>query len=1080
MSKKTSIVSLLLCVCVSFGVLMGFSACSNSEETREVAQMMGEAIEKIEAVNEMVLFSEEGSEEVSEDVAPATTHFSKNKVAFASQSTVTLPSDAAFRKMHAWEAVSRQIQVKYPYVSIDYLLQTAVDGKKHKKKFEVDKVFYGPARKTINEDLNALFEDPSIPDPMLAIDVQKEEDGFSFEVDWDWRNDYLQANYPMQNLVVMCNGKVEYFKNEKKIKRILMNWYLEHGCRDFMTSIMDFEKNEFYYIEAYNRYSSSTESTVDNFNDGTLTTDKLIAYNYEGLIAIKSNISDDPKEINLQAYAYWDSDTSSVSNSTYVVGEDYYGFCEVYEEAYNAIRSTGFKCRDASNPLSTKSGTKIDYMDYAMTYALNRSSIVTIGNEVQFLYLTEKELLKTFQELSKQVDGDEKLLAVIDGAKNSLDNLNGPYVGDLGTYNGKQYAIEYAFLGGYSHATFNYKCAKFHYVLTDGETSISFSYKKKKPVIEEVASYKGLEFETINDESCMARCVDKTMEEVTIPQTYWGLPVTRIEGFNDCKNLKKVTILGQLEYLGYDAFANCSSLEEIVLPESLKTIRDNAFYDCTSLKTIVLPDNVTSISGFAFYRCSSLTSVTLGANVTAIGWNAFEGCSNLKSVTIGENVQSIGLNAFYGCEKLYEVINHSQYITVEIGSYDHGYVAWYAIKAVNPGEEDIPFVYGDENGLLTITYGEEKILYAVETENRFVEVPEGVTTIDTRAFLNKQQLRSVTFPSTLKTVPYDCFSGCYNLLEVLNKSETLVLTDAMIGISDVEISNYSEGDDCTSKIKEENGLLCLGDTLVYCEPKEELNIPIWVTKSREDAFWDCKSVTVSVQCAAELYLGRDWEKLEKVTITGGTKIIPEGEEGSFRDCASLKEIVISETVEEIGSYAFFGCSSLEKVDLGKVKFIAYGAFGYCSSLKEIVIPETIEKIASHAFYDCVVLEKVHIQGAENLCIEENVFSGCRALKQIVIPASVQELSREAFDNCGDVKGLSIIITNAPDEYKDITVEPREKVVYYDGTEADWGRYAYCNLYCAFLQGNKVYFLSEERQDESDKYWHIQDGKIVIW
>ena len=102
------------------------------------------------------------------------------------------------------------------------------------------------------------------------------------------------------------------------------------------------------------------------------------------------------------------------------------------------------------------------------------------------------------------------------------------------------------------------------------------------------------------------------------------------------------------------------------------------------------------------------------------------------------------------------------------------------------------------------------------------------------------------------------------------------------------------------------------------------------------------------------------------------------------------------------------------------------------------------------------------------------------IKQIVIPASVQELSREAFDNCGDVKGLSIIITNSPDVYKDITVEPREKVVYYDGTEEDWGRYAYCNLYCAFLQGNKVYFLSEERQDESDKYWHIQDGKIVIW
>ena len=46
MKRRTKIVSVLLTACISFGMLFGFSACSNDEDTRAVALMMDEAVEK--------------------------------------------------------------------------------------------------------------------------------------------------------------------------------------------------------------------------------------------------------------------------------------------------------------------------------------------------------------------------------------------------------------------------------------------------------------------------------------------------------------------------------------------------------------------------------------------------------------------------------------------------------------------------------------------------------------------------------------------------------------------------------------------------------------------------------------------------------------------------------------------------------------------------------------------------------------------------------------------------------------------------------------------------------------------------
>ena len=85
------------------------------------------------------------------------------------------------------------------------------------------------------------------------------------------------------------------------------------------------------------------------------------------------------------------------------------------------------------------------------------------------------------------------------------------------------------------------------------------------------------------------------------------------------------------------AFQDCSQLKHITLPESITSISEFAFDGCISLESIELPKTVESIGYLAFYNCSKLRSFFLPANVGSIEGALFFGCANLVSVVVDEN-----------------------------------------------------------------------------------------------------------------------------------------------------------------------------------------------------------------------------------------------------------------------------------------------------------------------------------------------------------------------------------------------------------------------------------------------------------
>lgn len=80
------------------------------------------------------------------------------------------------------------------------------------------------------------------------------------------------------------------------------------------------------------------------------------------------------------------------------------------------------------------------------------------------------------------------------------------------------------------------------------------------------------------------------------------------------------------------AFENCSNLKNITIPNTVMSIGESAFYHCSSLTDIIIPEGVSGIGDYTFSGCLSLTSITIPKSVTSVGDLAFNGCRNLKKV----------------------------------------------------------------------------------------------------------------------------------------------------------------------------------------------------------------------------------------------------------------------------------------------------------------------------------------------------------------------------------------------------------------------------------------------------------------
>ena len=130
--------------------------------------------------------------------------------------------------------------------------------------------------------------------------------------------------------------------------------------------------------------------------------------------------------------------------------------------------------------------------------------------------------------------------------------------------------------------------------------------------------------------------------------------------------------------------------------------------------------------------------------------------------------------------------------------------------------------------------------------------------------------------------------------------------------------------------------------------------------------------------------------------------IPEGVTSidgyAFQDCSQLSSVKIPESVTTIKNSAFSDCKSLTGIELPKsLTSIETCAFYGCTKLAAIEIPEGVTSIGADAFHGCSNLTEIKIpEGVTS--IGADAFNSCKALADIEIPEGVTSIGPGAFDD----------------------------------------------------------------------------------
>ena len=194
-----------------------------------------------------------------------------------------------------------------------------------------------------------------------------------------------------------------------------------------------------------------------------------------------------------------------------------------------------------------------------------------------------------------------------------------------------------------------------------------------------------------------------------------------------------------------------------------------------------------------------------------------------------------------------------------------------------------------------------------------VSIPDGVTTIESMAFRGCGNLKSVELPKSVETIEGCAFMDCESL--------TAINLDCVLNLW---ISAFRN---------------CL--SLKYAKLSDS------ITRIKGPFFADCKHLV-------ELILPRNLTVIKGLVnkrITGGyIKETHYDRYGILWGCNSIKQVVLPNTLTEIGPFAFYDSPSLESLYIpNSVTKIGKGAFDKCPSLSTINIPDSVQILGEHRY-----------------------------------------------------------------------------------------------------------------------------------
>ncbi len=548
--------------------------------------------------------------------------------------------------------------------------------------------------------------------------------------------------------------------------------------------------------------------------------------------------------------------------------------------------------------------------------------------------------------------------------------------------------------------------------------------------------------------------------------------------FSNCSGLTSVTIPNSVTNIDNRAFYRCQGLTSVTIGNSVTTIGSSAFENCTSLTSITIPCSVTSIGSYTFEYCSNLANVEFeeGSQLTTLKNGVFSYCPNLLCIELPASITSAGFNCF-GWEETIEdeegyyytqlttntivlysgsanLNDSSYYYGNGIGSlgakqiykyYDENYaysdsahtkIVYCRPSCTNPVIPDsVLVVYGAdvfcdsayyrdesnwENGVL---YFSGYLVKAKENITGSYAVKPGTRGILRNAFENCTGLTGITISNSVTFISYAAFYGCTGL-------ESITIPASVTNIGS---SVFSRCTGLTDIIVPDSVTSIGSSAFSGCSNLTSVTIGNSVTSIGSSAFSGCINLTEinfnaananDLTSSSNVFYNAGTSG-EGITVTFGNTVqtIPANlfnvSSSAYRP--NIKTVTIGNSVATIGSYAFFGCNSLSRVEISDLEAwcnigfengtsnpICYAHHLYLnnSEITDLIIPDTVTGICNYAFYNCTGLTSITIPVSVT-SIGSYAFNNCNGLVDVTIPAYVTTIGDYAFYECTGLTDITV-------------------------------------------------------------------------
>ena len=477
--------------------------------------------------------------------------------------------------------------------------------------------------------------------------------------------------------------------------------------------------------------------------------------------------------------------------------------------------------------------------------------------------------------------------------------------------------------------------------------------------------------------------------------------ITTIDGVQFSKDLKRI--------IKYPPSKEGESYE---IPGSVEVIERRAFCDCKTLNYIKIPESVIRINRFAFTGCTKLECVDIPKNVEVIEQNAFYACTGLKTFKMHPECKAqvikpkdINSDGFYGyCGMLFCCCN----------------LEWLFLKDESTRPvEDLKWILSEPARRLDagnyMLAGAVRGSYIKKSQIKIIarNVPiQAVPSDEKESYVRGFIAYADEYPETIAKGYYDYLKRTINKWipdfvcdteflrfmlqhDMIKKTKVDEVMEGIQKTGDVErtammmnyiqekfgmgFDKYAERMDDKDKEEERKKR--------QREQYEKKKIELEEKKKDPDAdlkdVWKIQKlanrciISNYKGCAEELVLPEKYEDCTIITVEKSQNYKNQGYN-------SVKSIVLPESLEQIGAYAFSNCLSLEKVVVpDSVKHIYEGAFLNCSEMKTIVLGKGVEGINYDAFKGCEKLEEIVLpEGVTQ--ITKGLFAGCKNLEKIVV------------------------------------------------------------------------------------------------